>query len=567
VKNRPPIAGAPLHVKTVPELSLEEIENFADVCDEEGKFLVQRLRQLKLFISDKAFCNLVHPSTIRDRPITSRLSAEEFAQCVQAGILRPLPRCGPRPLRYAKIFKVGEPKKSRNRLVVHPALLNEEQRAHYAFDQRCELCDERAFFTAIASHRGHSARQFDLSCGFYQVPLAVNLSQYYAVRGPSGSLFAWQRLPMGLSIAPELMQIVLRILAKAATSHSEAHSTTTLCFVDNVIVFGPPSQVDRWATSFQNLCSRASVTLNVEAANDLHQRGTFCGRGFDLSTGCTFIPEKTKEKLHDLLPILYSQSILSTNDLASIFGSLIYSSRNVGLPLCQYYYPMKMFRVFSSKFRHDRNCPQFRLWESARRPMISWVFALLECGDIDVSDMLSLCSSSDAIIFTDATLTGFGAVLLLPDGSVRTLGREFHLSPHRRPPSINELELRAARYALAHWNDLLIGRHVFLGIDNTSALHALRSGNSRSYHLAQEATRITTSAASLSLSYVTSISNPADELSRGSPLNYIKLDAAARGLTASGNVRHHLCWSIGWSRQKPVLDLRRATAAGISSNG
>ncbi len=47
---------------------------------------------------------------------------------------------------------------------------------------------------------------------------------------------------------------------------------------------------------------------------------------------------------------------------------------------------------------------------------------------VDVSDMIELGETLDCILFTDATPSGLGAVLLLPDGSIHTIGRSFNHS-------------------------------------------------------------------------------------------------------------------------------------------
>jgi hypothetical protein len=524
--------------------------------------LYHRILELSLFINSSPFLATIHPHSIADRTGLSSLSIEEFNKCVNAGILSELPR-GTKPSRFTKIFLVGEPKKQRNRLVVHPELLNAEQRLHYSFNSNvAKLADERSFFRLIASHsgRGDVAIQFDLTCGFFQVPInPVIGKQYYAVKGPNGRLYYWNRMPMGLTCSPELMQCIIRILMESASAKlKDARSVSTLGYIDNILACGPPEVIEEWARHFRLLCSHAGITLNDEDVNVPHTRSAFCGRGYDLNTGTTFIPESGRAKLRDLFPAIRNRELLSLNDLASIMSTLIYCSRNTGIPLCRHFYAMKMFRKFSSVHSAHRNAPAFRCWSSATQILERWVAELLATGEVSATDLISLHETPEAILFTDATLSGFGGVLLLPDGAIHCVGHSFH-DPHHRA-SINELELRALRYCLNYFDPILAGKVVYVGIDNTSAMHAFRSANPKSYYLGREASKIRSSAAGIFVAYITSAENPADELSRGFPLNTAKLISAASGFPC--NVRHHLSWSIGWSRPHPYLDVQRQGWSG-----
>ena len=70
----------------------------------------------------------------------------------------------------------------------------------------------------IGHHSGYFARAlqargacFDLSAGFYQLPLPS--SHLFTFMDTDGSVYGLTRLPMGISTAPELMQIATSTLA------------------------------------------------------------------------------------------------------------------------------------------------------------------------------------------------------------------------------------------------------------------------------------------------------------------------------------------------------------------
>ena len=84
-------------------------------------------------------------------------------------------------------------------------------------------------------------------------------------------------------------------------------------------------------------------------------------------------------------------------------------------------------------------------------------------------------------MFTDASLTGAGAVLFTADGRVLTFAAVWNAKECTR--RIEELEARAVTLAARHFREELCGRHVDLWVDNTSVIGAMRKGYSKSYNL------------------------------------------------------------------------------------
>ena len=87
------------------------------------------------------------------------------------------------------------------------------------------------------------------------------------------------------------------------------------------------------------------------------------------------------------------------------------------------------------------------------------------------------------VVRNDASLTGWGAVC---DGHSAN-----GIWPERDPRHINVLELDAIRLALRSFQDLLLGSHVLVRSDNTSAIAYInRQGGVRSKQLNPLATEI-----------------------------------------------------------------------------
>ena len=79
-------------------------------------------------------------------------------------------------------------------------------------------------------------------------------------------------------------------------------------------------------------------------------------------------------------------------------------------------------------------------------------------------------------LFTDASLKGFGAVAFLHNGRVATMAGAW--SGNAMLNNINELETFAVERAL--WS-LDMDEHVFLHVDNTTAIAAFKKRRSKNY--------------------------------------------------------------------------------------
>jgi len=116
-----------------------------------------------------------------------------------------------------------------------------------------------------------------------------------------------------------------------------------------------------------------------------------------------------------------------------------------------------------------------------------WFAFLLE--NRPVTPLPSSLAGVDATLFTDASLDGVGAVLVI-GGNVFHFGRRWtaeELADNRQrthdgdvQASIAALELLAAEVGLRHFADQIANRRLHLVSDSTTGLGALRKGNSKS---------------------------------------------------------------------------------------
>lgn len=414
---------------------------------------------------------------------------------------------------------------------------NDEQRASgYVFDPPAgaQLADGPALWRAISRHQ--FCVQFDLKASFYQVSIPETIQRFFGFQTASGRVFTFARLPMGIRVSPELMQLILT----AVSPPEDNADVSTLRYVDNVLVAGSFEAVLAWRSRFLERCRAAGITINGEAVNEPHQRGVFCGRGYDFATKSTFIPEKELAALRDIRNGLHGVKCL--DDVAAILGHLIWAARIVGLPIPRFFYAVKFFRRVSAKFQANRKEAAILIWPSALPAFNAWLAGLLGSGEVPVDSLL--CRPPSVHVFTDATLTGFGGVAIDESGAISVVGERWTERDLKGFPHINQLELRAIHRVLCSFSALVLDKDVQLYVDNAAALSTVDKGASRSYWLSREMSYwALPRMSSLSAAYIPSHANPADEPSRGLPVCLSKSAAGTR-LAGVSNCRQAVKWSL-----------------------
>ena len=117
------------------------------------------------------------------------------------------------------------------------------------------------------------------------------------------------------------------------------------------------------------------------------------------------------------------------------------------------------------------------IWNCIRADLTEWFNAL---ANPLLNAPIRLTTTGYSQLFTDASLTGAGAVLFDAEGLVHTWARKWTPLEASRP--IHELEAIAAFEAMDFFKDYLTGTHVDLFVDNTSVIGAAKKGYSPSFH-------------------------------------------------------------------------------------
>lgn len=180
----------------------------------------------------------------------------------------------------------------------------------------------------------------------------------------------------------------------------------------------------------------------------------------------------------------------------------------VALRRTAYYHVYKFMRRKARTGDRDHMIP---VWPSIIPTWRMWLNELAQAP----RRHLATTAGEVATIFTDASLSGWGAMVFSDAGEI-VLADAWH--PRERTQHINVLEMRALRRALECWQTGLITK-VHIKLDNTVAISTHQRGRSGTYALNAELARTQQvleekNLLVLSISYVRSAENPADIWSR-----------------------------------------------------
>ena len=439
----------------------------------------------------------------------------DAATAVKNGIAIPLPKGTPVTCNSFSILEenkvIGVNLRGNRRRDIKWARRFNEKCEEEGYKARVNLGHHSNYFARVHQAAGAC---FDLKAGFYQVKLQK--SDIFTFMDENGDVYGLERLPMGISTAPELMQIVTSTLAGDPLFCTAAFATPALVdvWIDNVFFSGSEEKVRRSSAAFKKAVKETGATLNLEDSTECSKIIEFIGMKFDFDSKTIELAKKNRNKI-DAMDFSTGNSI-RISDLETATARLMYASSVLGVRMAKYYYAIKFLRRKLSELNRET---------AERSDKVTIPKSSLECfrrwhRDVQTTKARTVpkfVGRKRFTMYVDASLTGWGAVLI--DEETQRLGVVAgRWSAEDAMLHINVLEAKGVVLALQRF-DAVDEAIIQPKIDNTSVVGALRKGMSNSADISTEIANVDEIVAErdiilLAPDYVRSGDNIADYWSR-----------------------------------------------------
>jgi hypothetical protein len=360
----------------------------------------------------------------------------------------------------------------------------------------------------------------DLRCGFWQVGIPEFARAAYRFRDASGRLFEMKRLMMGHVASVEIMQILTGVIVGDRTVVEYKHRSPAQVYVwvDGACFAGTRNDVTAALQKAKETAKKLRATFK-EPQFEPRLNYDFIGVHWDHQHGTVRLADKTFQKLPEITP-----EQMSAREVEQLVGRLIFAAGVTQNPLVQYYFAMK----WAKRVCHAINVGKIRpdaiveVPLSVRPQLDKW----LKEARSTIKPCFSTPNTSAPVLFTDATLQNYGAVLVLPTNQIYVSGGKFEDGSEQ---SIAVREAQAVLFALQDFEQHLRSFPLLdLRIDNTTVEACIRRGCARTDVIASVVNQVLKRSkdwnVELQVSRVGSTENPADEGSRNVKLDVRKLE-------------------------------------------
>jgi hypothetical protein len=456
----------------------------------------------------KRLDELLLPPELEAGPMpTLKVPTNHAAKLVSAGVARAVDSL-PAKVLWMDYFTVVEVKDDgrRQRPIMWPRHYLRNSRYISAFTLKSCADYRRSVL------RGTHGVAFDLASSFWQVDVS-HLNLFLICE--DGSVMQVTRMPFGIDMASEIMQLILQTLADvdgAYKDHLDIH-------IDNVMCVGSAKLCAQWAAMFKKRCSACGVTLNTEDTNQVRRHCTFCGIVFDFDRKTVAVKALTLAKIDRSY---VARHTWTGEQLESHVSRLLYCSTVLAIDLSASYFLVKAYRRCLSAFaKHPRNWTSTAtLPAKALSDLDVLTRTVLENKPVVVRDkpITNDGFTPDAVIVSDATPTCGGGILFMPGRLPEAFGCRW---PNI---DINDAESLGAALLLKRWAPQLTNLRVLLRIDNTTSLHRiLRASSGGCLEVNRIAAGLIDTAVEhgfkLRVEYISTARNPADAISRMAVVN------------------------------------------------
>ena len=401
-----------------------------------------------------------------------------------------------------RIFSVGE-KDCRRRWITHTAILNkltEQLLPDFQLPMPEKLLPRVAEFAYGVC--------IDFKSYYHQFGLPNRWRRFFVFQ-LRGRKYHLRTIPTGGNSPPAAAQAYSEIIARLVKLKFVKIATDV--YIDNLRLLAHSREALEDALRYVfEVCLILQVEINDELDECLKRNFTeyeFLGIIYCHVSRTTKLSEKTRSKLTKIATLM-DDPMVSLRTAMSCTSLLIYSSCATDTNRADFYWIFKFLRRRTEQPLDD----PAQVWPSIKSMWRIW--ATLELTKPPRVWAGPAAPLKTGIMYTDASLSGWGAVIFHGDGRMSIRAGPWSADDLATCPSINCLEAKAVKYAFDTMR-LDEGEVFNLFVDNTSVLHRLAFGTSKSFslnailgQLHQYRARI------LSTAWVPSAQNIADKWSR-----------------------------------------------------
>ncbi len=484
----------PLHIKHVPRLEWDSVASMMRQTDRYAEW-VEYANFFHPFLDHSPYENLHFDG----RLLESRLPNRDIEELLRAELIREVGH-DELPLGTALAFSVPEHHKGRRRFILWPRAANS-----IPLPSKISLPNVE---TIVSRVKRPAATQIDIAA-FYQHFKLHPSRQLQFCFSAGGRVFCPLTVATGQSHAVGVAQLTAEGLSsnveRSGVEAEHADGVDVDTYIDNIRVAGDSKCA---ADAMGKILAKANALgILINSTNNpsdpntppIECEYTFLGVEFDHRRRRIRLGEKTKNKILHAAASL--KQGLTHEEAEAIFGLCVWASATLRIATYRFYYVYKYMR------RRGGGGTKLKVWPSVLPAWQKWAAHLSSnpwrsIKEVDLTDL--------AVLFSDASNAGWGTTIFTSQGCFahgepwcpRELGR-----------GIAEKEAQALLNALGHWQ--LGDCPVFVFVDNTSVLGALRKGRSRAFFLNRRVGEILARFSNVvALEYVPSRFNLADKPSR-----------------------------------------------------
>lgn len=522
-------ASLPLHAKSIPAMCIERVLCF---LRPESRKRVQSIFSL---LSRAAEAVIASPESF-PTPVLPPLSPLDQSVLVDCGLVSlcssPL---APVFARGNATFTVTEhrPEGSRRRWILWTAAANAALSAlGYVPDVPLSFSLMRQH--AVSAPPGSLACLRDLAVSFFQLELPDHLRPLFSFFGPDGEVYAPLRLPMGCAASVELLQTLLSGVSgmPSVSSCPAPASVSVSVWVDNLRLLGPADAVGEHMAIVDARARECGMSWKPSDSLNGQVRYGYVGlewRHPELLSSSSFassssppaaVQVRPSAKLRRAVASAVADAQRDRCLPAAAFERLVCRLVWSSVACAEPRYARSSVLFPARRACHLLNSSSlspsdpFFLSAAAVRGLVAWSADLEKWSALRRDDATH---AADVVLFADASVRGWGAVVLTPEGARSAGGpwREDRAALSHR--DISRLEAEAM--ALAVEALLPVGARAELRTDNTAVLGAARKGTSSCGRISRALLRVGATvrrrgAKIVGWAHVRSEENPADAPSR-----------------------------------------------------